>query len=69
MEIFQNQREFNNKFPFGTYVCPNCNLITTNKYQCEFCNFQANNIANQNYQYEIQELNLKDTILPPLERK
>ena len=69
VEIFETQREFNKRFPFSTYVCPNCKSITTNKYQCEFCQFQSNNIANQNYEYEIKELNLKEKILPPLERK
>ena len=67
MEIFQTQREFNNTYPSKVYLCPNCRKITSNKYQCEFCNFQSNNIANQNFEYEIKELNLKDKILPPIE--
>lgn len=67
MEIFQTQREFNNAYPSKVYFCPNCKKITTKRYQCEFCNFQSNNLVNQNYEYEIKELNLKDKILPPIE--
>lgn len=67
LEIFETLRQFNKRFPFGAYVCPNCKSITTNKYQCEFCNFQSNNITNQYFEYEIKELNLKEKILPPIE--
>ena len=67
MKIFQTLREFNNQFPSKLFICPSCNKLTSNKYQCEFCNFQSNNIANLNGEYEIKELNLKDKILPPLE--
>ena len=67
MEIFQTQREFNNKFPSGLFICPACKKLTSNRYQCESCNFQSNNIANLNFEYEIKELNLKNKILPPIE--
>ena len=67
MKIYETQREFNNKFPSQVYFCPNCKSVTSNKYQCEFCNFQSNNIANLNFEYEIKELNLQEKILPPIE--
>ena len=67
MQTFETLRQFNNTYPSKLYICPNCNKLSSNKYQCEFCNFQSNNIANQNFEYEIKELNLKEKILPPIE--
>ena len=69
MQIFKSQREFNNAFPSKVFYCPNCNSLTSNKYQCEFCQFQANNIANQNYTYKIEETKETDIILIPIELK
>ena len=68
MEIFETLREFNRTFPTKIYFCPNCKGNSTNPYQCEHCNFQSNNIANQNYTYHIKENNKTDTILIPIER-
>ena len=67
MQTFETLRQFNNTYPSKLYICPNCKKLTSNKYQCEFCQFQSNNIANQNYEYEIKEMNLKEKILPPIE--
>ena len=69
MESFKTQREFNNKYPTNLFICPNCSHASTNKYYCDNCSFQANNILNQSYEYEIQELNLKEKILPPLTKR
>ena len=65
MEIFETLREFNNKYPTKTYTCPMCKSLTINPYQCDICNFQANNLTNLNYTYHIKELNLTDTTLYP----
>ena len=67
MQTFETLRQFNNTYPSKLYICPNCKKLTSNKYQCEFCNFQSNNITNQYFEYEIKELNLKEKILPPIE--
>lgn len=68
METFDTLRQFNNKYPSKIYYCPNCKGNSINPYQCDNCNFQANNIANLNYIYHIKELNITDITLIPIER-
>ena len=51
---FNSYREFNNKFPTKLYICPMCNSLSDNPYQCPFCKCQSNNFLIDNkFTYKI----------------
>lgn len=68
-EVFQTQREFNNKFPSKIYICSKCGSMTTNPYQCVTCESQSNNFVyiENTYKYKILETNKEEVIFKPLE--
>ena len=68
-EVFETQREFNNKFPTKMFICSRCGALTTNPYQCGECGNQANNFAltEKTYQYTILETGKTEQIFKPIE--
>lgn len=68
-EIFETQREFNNKFPTKMYICSRCNSLTDNPYQCRQCENQSNNFiyAENTYKYTILESDITEQIFKPIE--
>jgi len=68
-EVFETQREFNNKFPTKMFICSRCGALTTNPYQCRECENQANNFAltEKTYKYTILESGKTEQIFRPIE--
>lgn len=68
-EVFETQREFNNKFPNKMYVCSRCGALTNNPYQCRECENQSNNFIyeDQTYKYRIIENGKAEQIFKPIE--
>ena len=68
MEEFKTIRDFNNKFPSKIYICSKCKNMTTNPYQCTYCDNQSNNFfASETYTYKILETNTVQQIFKPIE--
>ena len=68
-EVFETQREFNNRFPTKMYICSRCGALTDNPYQCRQCFNQATNFAltDKAYKYTILETGIKEEIFTPIE--
>lgn len=58
IEVFETEREFNNKYKGGLYVCPMCRKTTPNAKYCIHCGFRADGLfktLNNGYKYKIKE--------------
>jgi len=66
-EVFNTEREFNNKFPNKMYICSRCGSLTDNQYQCRECENQSNNFVYENYKYRILENDKAEQIFKPIE--
>lgn len=71
IEVFETQREFNNKFPSGIYICSNCGKMTPYKYYCMYCGSRADGLFktfNKGYKYIIKEVSSEvQEIFQPIE--
>ncbi|MBQ8476461.1 hypothetical protein IJ531_05305 [bacterium] len=65
MEIFDNEREFNKKYPSKIYICSSCAQFTSNPDICIHCSAQGNTLFNYNYQIKGHK---KRIIFEPIER-
>ena len=66
-EEFKTELEFREKFPSGLYLCPNCGILTTNKFYCQNCGCQANGLfgtMNKGYKYKIGEESEQEIFMP-----
>lgn len=70
-EIFETEREFNNKYPSKLYICSNCNKLTPNKLICINCGWRADGLFKTNgqgYKYIIKEISSEEKeIFKPVE--
>ena len=68
-EIFETQRQFNNKFPSKLYTCSKCGTLTDNPYLCITCKNQSNNffLTEHTYKYKILETGITEEIFKPIE--
>lgn len=69
-EEFNSERDFNNKFPSGFYLCPICGYMTNNKYYCQRCKFSAKGLfktLDKGYRYKILSNGTEDEIFKPIE--
>lgn len=69
-EEFNSERDFNNRFPSGFYLCPICGYMTNNKYNCPRCNWSAKGLfktLDKGYKYKILSTNTEEEIFKPIE--
>jgi len=58
IEVFETQREFNNKFPSKFYICSCCGKIVIDKYTCNYCGWRADGLFKtfgKGYKFIIKE--------------
>lgn len=69
-EKFKSQREFNNRFPTGMYICSNCSELTTDRYTCTKCGWRADGLLKtwgKGFKYTILETGITEEIFKPIE--
>lgn len=69
-EVFETQRQFNNKFPSKYFVCTNCGTLTEDKYTCIKCGWRADGLFKtwgKGYKYTILETGITEEIFTPIE--
>jgi DNA-directed RNA polymerase subunit RPC12/RpoP len=69
-DIFNTEREFNNKFPNKLYICSNCGQLTDNRYTCSRCGWRADGLfktMGNGYKYTIAETGITEEIFLPIE--
>lgn len=71
MDVFKNEREFNNKFKSKIFICSNCGTMTSQKYVCPRCKNQSTNLfcTGKTYTYKIEETGKIETIFTPIEKE
>ena len=71
-ERFESEREFNNKFPSGFYICAYCSKIIPDKKLCPYCGFRADGLfktMGKGYKFIIEEISDEvQEIFKPIER-
>ncbi|MBQ7450691.1 hypothetical protein IJS77_04675 [bacterium] len=71
-ERFKSERDFNNKFPSGFYICAYCEKIITDKKLCPYCGFRADGLLKtmgKGYKFIIEEISDEvQEIFKPIER-
>ena len=70
IEVFETQRDFNNKFPSKFYICSCCGKIVIDKYTCNYCGWRADGLFKtfgKGYKFIIEEEGIEHEIFKPLE--
>ena len=72
VEIFETELEFMLKYPSGLFRCSNCQQVTNNSTECQYCGWRADGLLKtwgKGYKFKILDTKREYEIFKPIEKE